>query len=292
MKAEPGEHLKPRAQYMEEAVQMAIAGRWEEAAELNRFLIEHFGPEIPRQQLEETHNRLGKALTELGKLKDARAAYEATLQLNPLNMIARKNASKLDSLLAAKGEVRTGPTKVDLNLFVEEMGKTVTTTLQDVSDPDVCAKVAPGDVAELSIEGDSIVAQTVRGVRLGAVEAKLARRLIKFMQGGNRYQAAVTSCDGATIRLIVRETYQDPKFAGKPSFPMRRRREVEFRPYAKAEGYLVELEEFEGEPGEDLEESERDVDEMEGMHEVGEEAGMLDFGEEGGADGDDYDDEG
>ncbi|MGH7777830.1 MAG: hypothetical protein ACREPI_11740 [Candidatus Dormibacterales bacterium] len=288
MKAEPGEPLKPRAQYVEEAVQMAIAGRWDEAAELNRFVLDQFGLEIPRQQVEESNNRLGKALTELGKLKEARAAYEATLQLNPLNVIARKNVSKLGSLLSAKGEVRTGPTRVDLNLFVEEMGKTVTTTLGDVTDRDVCAKVAPGDVAELSIEGDSIVAETVRGVRLGTVEAKLARRLIKFIQGGNRYQAATTSCEGATVRLIIRETHQDPKFAGKPSFPMRRKREVEFRPYAKGEAYAPDMDDFESESSQDVDEGGSELEEMEGMHEVGEESGIGDFGEESEAEPDDF----
>ena len=72
-----------------------------------------------------------------------------------------------------------------------------------------------------------------RGVRVGSLEPKLARRLIKFIQGGNRYQAGITSCEGSTVKVIVREVYQDPKFAGKPSFPIVRRREVEFRPYTR-----------------------------------------------------------
>ena len=69
-------------------------------------------------------------------------------------------------------------------------------------------------VAELKIEGDGIVAETSRGVRLGTLEPKLARRITKFMRGGNRYQAGVTSCEGNIVKLIVRETYQDPRFAG------------------------------------------------------------------------------
>src|SRR5205085_922004 len=90
-----------------------------------------------------------------------------------------------------------------------------------------------GDVADLRIQGDAIVAETVRGVRLGSVEPKLARRLIKFMQTGNRYQAGVTACDDTHVKLIIRETYQDARNAGKPSFAMRRKREVDFRPYTK-----------------------------------------------------------
>src|SRR3989449_743730 len=162
----------------------------------------------------------------------AKSAYEAALKLNPMNSIAKKNAARINTLLHQKEGLKVGGTRVDLNLFVEEMGKTIITNLEN-SASDICSKVAAGDVAELKIEGDGVAAETSRGMRLGLLEAKLARRLIKFMRGGNRYQAGVTSCDGNTVKLIVRETYQDPHFAGKPSFPMRRKREVEFRPYAK-----------------------------------------------------------
>ena len=226
LKTEIGEHLKPRSQYADDAVQLAIAGKWDEAVKLNKFIVESFGGD------EETQNRLGKALSELGKLKDAKAAYEVALKLNPMNSIAKKNAARLNTLLHQKEGLKVGGTKVDLNLFVEEMGKTVITAVEG-SSPDICSKVAAGDIAELKIDGDGVVAETSRGVRLGTLEAKMARRLIKFMRGGNKYQGGVTACDGSTVKLIVRETYQDPKFAGKPSFAIRRKREVEFRPYTK-----------------------------------------------------------
>jgi hypothetical protein len=227
VKTEPGDGLKTRTQFSEEAIQLAIDGRWEEAVALNREMLEKFGPD------EDANNRLGKAFTELGRLEDAKKAYAATLVINQYNVIARKNVQKLEVLLAAKADLKGGPVKVDLNLFVEEMGKTQTTQLEDVTDPDVCDKVVAGDLVELRIDGPVIICETVRGVRLGVLEAKLARRLMKFMQGGNRYQAAVTGCDGAQVRILIRETYQDSKFAGKPSFPMKRTRTTEFRPYAK-----------------------------------------------------------
>ena len=286
MKTESTEHLKPRSQYAEDAVQLAIAGNWDEAVKLNRFIIDNLGPD------EESQNRLGKALSELGKLKEAKAAYEAALKINPLNSIAKRNAARINALLHQKEGLKVGGTKVDLNLFVEEMGKTVITTL-DGTVSDICSKAAAGDVAELRIEGDGIVAETSRGVRLGLLEPKLARRLTKFMHGGNRHQAGVTSCEGNTVKLIVRETYQDPRFAGKPSFPMRRKREVEFRPYTKESLLAREVEAF----AEDEEESSlvegtpASDDVEEGMHEVEDDAEPLDFSEDADGDGDDDDDD-
>jgi len=291
LKTEFGEHLKPRSQYVDEAVQMAIAGRWEEAADLNKFILEKFGPD------EETLNRIGKALTELGKLKEAKESYEKTLQLNPLNLIAQKNRAKLDVLVQTKGELRSGPAKVDLNLFVEEMGKTVSTTLEDVADPDVHNKVAAGDIAELRIEGDTIVAESVRGVRLGLIEPRLARRLIKFMQGGNRYLAAVTSAEPGSVRLIIRETYQDPKFIGKPSFAVRRQRAAaEFRPYAKESllardlEFPIETEEEEGDEDEETAVVGQRIDDLDDSGGAAdEEEETIDFSED--ADDDDKDDD-
>jgi tetratricopeptide (TPR) repeat protein len=287
LKTQTGEHLKPRSQYVEDAIRLAMESKWDEAVELNQFILENFGPEDP------AYNRLGKALTELGRMEEARDQYEKSLKLNPFNTVAKKNRSKLEVLIQHKDDIKSGVTRVDLNLFVEEMGKTVITQLEAVEDPNVCDKVVPGDIAELKVEGDTITVVTLRGIKLGQLEPKMARRLIKFMAGGNRYQAGVTGCENGQIRVIVRETYQDPKFAGKPSFPMRQKREVSFRPYAR-EALIQRDAEF---PTDDDEEDlvqagvELDIEEDEGMHEVDEEAETVDFAEDADSGSDDEDED-
>jgi tetratricopeptide (TPR) repeat protein len=288
LKTETPEHLKPRSQYADDAVQLAIAGKWEDAVKLNKFMIDSFGAD------EESQNRLGKALSELGKLKEAKASYEAALKLNPMNSIAKKNAARINALLHQKEGLKVGGTKVDLNLFVEEMGKTVITTVDGPPGGDICSKVAAGDVAELKVDSDGVAIETTRGVKIGSLEAKLARRLTKFVRGGNRYQAGVTSCDGNTVKLIIRETYQDARFVGKPSFPMRRKREVEFRPYTKESLLTRGIEVFAGDDEEEETLVETPVsDELEeGMHAVEEEAeAEVDFSDEAESDDDEDEDE-
>ena len=278
MKTQSGEPTRPRSQYVDDAIRLAMESRWEEAVELNRQILELFGPD------DQSHNRLGKALTELGKLEDARKEYDAALKLNPFNQVAKKNRSKLEVLIQHKGDIRIGGARVDLNLFVEEMGKTIITALEG-SDADVCDRVVPGDVAELQVGGgDTVTLVTVRGVRLGNLEPKQARRLIKFIQGGNRYQAGVTACEGGgEVKVIVRETYQDPKFVGKPSFPQRQKRDVSFRPYARESLVQRDVEVYstDDEDEEDLARAgvEIDMDEDEGMHEVDDDSESVDFSE-------------
>ncbi|HEX4213072.1 MAG TPA: tetratricopeptide repeat protein [Candidatus Dormibacteraeota bacterium] len=275
---------KPKSVYVEEAVQLAAEAQWEEAIELNKFMIETFGPD------EACHNRIGKALTELGRLEEAKVAYDKALALNPQNLVARKNTQRLENLMKAHQGVRAGAVKVDLNLFVEEMGKTTTTNLRS-TDVDVCSKIAPGDVAELRVEGDGVEVDTIRGVRIGALEAKLARRLLKFIQGGNRYQAGVTSCDAGVVKVIVREVYQDPKFAGKPSFPITRKRDVEFRPYAREALVTRDSRPFISDDDDDDSDNEPSAEVDEGLHDVDEDENSDFEDDEVDSDGDDGEDD-
>ncbi len=223
--AEFAERIKPRAQYVDEAIELALANRWVEAVQVNRGIMDRFGPD------EDTLNRLGKAYTELGQLTEATEAYKGTLKMNPVNPIAVKNLSKLQALRGGQ-PVPASKTKVDVDAFIEETGKTSLTALHVHAEGDPCSKVAGGDPVKLIVAGDTMNVETARGVYLGHLEHALGRRLIKFLEGGNRYSGAVAACEGGAVKIIVRETYQDPKFFGRPSFPIKKGRD-EFRPYAK-----------------------------------------------------------
>jgi len=253
--AEFAERIKPRAQYVDEAIELALANRWVEAVQVNRGIMDRFGPD------EDTLNRLGKAYTELGQLSEAIEAYKSTLKMNPINPIAVKNLSKLQALRGGQ-PVPTSKAKVDVDAFIEETGKTSLTALHVHAEGDPCSKVAGGDPVKLIVAGDTMNVETARGVYLGHLEHVLGRRLIKFLEGGNRYSGAVAACEGGAVKIIVRETYQDPKFFGRPSFPIKRGRD-EFRPYAK-ESLLTR--------NADVEEAEEDgeepAEELDGMHTV------------------------
>jgi hypothetical protein len=253
--AEFAERIKPRAQYVDEAIELALANRWVEAVQVNRGIMDRFGPD------EDTLNRLGKAYTELGQLTEATDAYKGTLKMNPVNPIAVKNLSKLQALRGGQ-PVPTSRAKVDVDAFIEETGKTSLTALHVHAEGDPCSKVAGGDPVKLIVAGDTMNVETSRGIYLGHLEHALGRRLIKFLEGGNRYSGAVATCDGGAVKIIVRETYQDPKFFGRPSFPIKRGRD-EFRPYAK-ESLLTRNADVE----ETEEDGEEPAEELDGMHTV------------------------
>lgn len=258
--AEVPERTKTRTQLVEEAINAALERNWQAALELNQEIAERFGLD------EETHNRLGKAFTELGKLDDALSAYRATLELNPLNAIAIKNVTRLEALIEEKADLPKGQAAVDINLFVEEMGKSALANviLESGFDP---ALVAPGDQLDLVADGDALKVVTNAKKAVGAVEPKLARRVLKFMAGGNKYAAVVATGEEDSLRIILRETYQAADFAGQPSFPASKSQE--FRAYAK-DSLLrdVETDELASDDNDEEIAGGADDDDLEGMHPV------------------------
>lgn len=232
---DPADHPKPKVQAVEEAIQLALAFRWKEALQLNQELLERFGPD------EDSYNRLGKALMELGRLEEAIASYQSTISVNPLNQIAARQLTKLGDLSATKGKVAPVSASLASAFFIEEPGKTVLTRV--VPDGELGkVQFAPGDPVELSYSPAHVTVRTLRGATLGTLEPRMAQRLRRMVDSGNRYGGAVTHVDGTSVQIIVREIYQAPELAGTVSFPTRKGREMDYRPYAK-ETLLVRGEE-------------------------------------------------
>jgi tetratricopeptide (TPR) repeat protein len=232
---------------VEQAIDAARRADWAAAAESNQKVLE-LGPDGAAQ------NRLAKAYWEMGELALAREHYQSALAIDPTNRIAERNIGRLRQLMVEAGArtVAAKPgSKAPVSLFVEETGKTGFAHLVDLASPGDLAQVNPGDFVELAPEGPRVVAQS-NGVHIGAVEPRVAARLLRLMADGNKYAAGVTSLGDKDVRIIVREVYQDPANYGKVSFPTAAK-VSDLRPYTK--GTLVREE---AELEEDLEYDEED----------------------------------
>ena len=275
------ERVKPRALFVEEAIQLALESNWQEAVSINRTVLDKYGPD------EDAYNRLGKALSELGKLEEALESYGETLKLNPLNVIAQKNQRKLSAMLEQPARVEGVHASVDVDLFAEEPGKSALTVLSRPSGG-VLVQVAPGDPVELAAVGGVLHATTARGVALGDVEAKISRRLIPLMDTGNRYSAAVARAEDDRIEIMIREVFQSPENSRKSSFPIARGKREEFRPYAKesllasrgSDWDAMETEEDDSLPGSVSDEGEEDFEGMQTVESDVDDSGGGDYDEE------------
>jgi hypothetical protein len=217
------DRARVKKQQAELAIQMALQGRWEEAVRLNRALIESFPTDV------DAYNRLGKALTELGRYGEAREAYMKALEIDPLNSIAQKNLSRLGTL-GEEAAPRIASQKLSPQMFIEEMGKTGITTLVRPN-MEVAARMTAGDQVALKRTDSSLIVETMTGEHIGEVEPKLAQRLLKLMEGGNEYVAAIQGIDDNQVRVFIRETFQHASQTGKLSFPPTVQEQI--RPYTK-----------------------------------------------------------
>jgi tetratricopeptide (TPR) repeat protein len=254
MAAFPSEdRVRQKRTKSEQAISLAMKNRWEEAAQLNREILEMFPNEV------DAYNRLGKALTELGRYGEARDAYAHAARIDPLNGIATKNLQRLGKL-AAEGAAAPPPSPVDPRLFIEESGKTTVTQLSDLRRGDATAKLSAGDQLHLERRGNQIVVADATGQEIGRIEPKLEQDLIRLLDLGNQYSVFVTATHDQSVLVIIRETHRSANMGSRPSFRPSAPVEGGVRAYTREGMLRYELEEEEEEEEELVEEEEEEAE--------------------------------
>jgi hypothetical protein len=210
------EKSRMRRQVSKQAIALAMQGRWQEVVSINKTLLENFPDDI------DAYNRLGRAYMELGEYALARESYEKAIKLDPYNTIAQKNLNRLSLLNDSKATAEAIVQKVEPQQFIKEVGKAGVVNMLSPAGPEILGKLVTGAVLNLRIDGANLMIDNNAGQCIGQVDPKNGQRLIKLMEGGNLYSAAVVSATAeGNVSVIIRETYQDPSQVGKLSFPQR-----------------------------------------------------------------------
>ena len=190
-----------------------MQGRWKEAVAANKSILESFPHDV------DACNRLGRAYLELGEYARGKEAYSRAIELDPYNAIARKNLQRLSHLKEAPVSVGGDSRKAEPEHFIEETGKAGVVSLYHLAPQEVLARMVAGDKIYLRIEGSNLIVTNGREEYLGRVEPRHGQRLVKLMEGGNQYSAAIISSAEEVVTIIIREVYQAPSLAGRLSFP-------------------------------------------------------------------------
>jgi Tetratricopeptide repeat len=256
------DRLRQKRTKSEQAISLAMKNRWDEAAQINREILDVFPNEV------DAYNRLGKALTELGRYADARDAYAQAVKLDPLNGIATKNLQRLGKL-AAEGSAAPAPSPVDPRLFIEESGKTTVTQLTDVRRSEAAAKLSAGDQMQLTRHGNQVVVADQAGNEIGRIEPKLEQELVRLLDLGNQYAVFVTAASDHAVHVIIRETHRAAAMGVRPSFRPSAAPEGPVRAYTREGVLRYELEEEEEEEEELGEEEEEETEVVPADLEVG-----------------------
>jgi tetratricopeptide (TPR) repeat protein len=223
---EPEDKLRQRRTKSEQAITLAVKNRWSDAVDVNREILHLFPSDV------DALNRLGKALSELGRYAEARDAYAAAVKIDPMNGIATKNLQRLEKL-AAGGAAAPPPSPVDPRIFIAESGKTTVTQLTDVRRTDASVNLAAGDQLRLSVRGHQISVENSAGEFVGRIEPKLEHDLVKLLAMGNEYTVFVTSVSDQAVHVIIRESRRSPAMGNRPSFRPSAAAEAGFRSYTR-----------------------------------------------------------
>jgi len=220
MPQEEEQLLRLRQQRSEQAIALAMQGRWQDAVVANKGIIESFPRDV------EAYNRLGRACIEMGEYSQAREAYSRAIEIDPYNAITKKNLQRLsylnEAVVGPGGESHT----VDPQHFIEEIGKAGVVNLYNLAPKEVLATMVAGDSIYLKVDAPALIVESGRGEYVGQVDPMHAQRLTKLIEGGNKYTAAVVGSSEDMVTIIIREVYQDPGQAGRLSFPPRGLEEV------------------------------------------------------------------
>jgi tetratricopeptide (TPR) repeat protein len=209
--------MKNRAkrQLAEQARKLAVEGKWADALEVNKELVERSPKDV------DAFNRIGKANFELQRYQSAYAAYQEAVRLDPANVIAQRNLDRLEPLKeqeAEEGAVGDGP-PILYGVFIEEVGKTYVDDLVNCAPGATLNVISSGDQLTLQIDGLTVSLFSPEGDFVGQLEPRIARRLVELIGLGNEYTVYVTSSTGTSVRVIVREVARAASMGERLSFP-------------------------------------------------------------------------
>lgn len=193
------------------AIKAAIESDWEKAQKLNLAIVKQNPQDFS------AFNRLARAYAELGKIEQARKAYRKVLSLDRDNPIASKNLERLSGVGKAKAPPqKKGPSPSDI--FLEEPGKTKVVKLVRLAAPSVLSGLDNADPVYLVPKKRNVSVTSEDGSHLGVIPDDLSARLIRLMQGGNRYEAFVKVVKKGELQIFIRETFRSRRFKNFPSF--------------------------------------------------------------------------
>lgn len=192
------------------AIDAALSSDWIKAEEINKKIIK-IEPENT-----ECLNRLGRALLELEKVKQAKKTYQSVLKLDPYNSIAQKNLKRLQSF--REGVKHTNNSIISPSLFLEEAGITKVVNLVKLAEPQRLSRLYPGALVVLVPKNRGISVTDLDNNYLGALTDDLSHSLMKLIKGGNKYQSLIKSVKPNSLTILIRETYRSRRFKNQPSF--------------------------------------------------------------------------
>lgn len=196
--------------FTNQAIAAASTGDWEGAKTFNEQILEIETANIGAL------NRLGYALIQLGNPRLAKHTYESVLAIERFNPIALKYLQLLKSKITPQIASVS-----DSSDFIEEPGKTRSTSLQKLADPAILQSIPTATKCALVVKNHRVNVITAgSNTYLGCLTDDLAFRLQKMIAAGNEYTVFVQSTTKKSCQVFLKETLHNPASPFATSFPL------------------------------------------------------------------------
>jgi hypothetical protein len=194
-----------------DAITAALNQDWKEAVRINLSLLKTEKNNI------NVLNRLGFAYMQSGELTSAKKTFAKVIKLDTYNQIAMKNLKKLTNV-KQKDILKNPKRQMSPMLFLEEPGKTKIVECVNTAPIAVLCTVSPGEEVILHAKNHTVEVRNIQNTYLAALPDDLSYRIIKFVAGGNTYQALVKSTNKNILSVFIRELSRGKRFSTQPSF--------------------------------------------------------------------------
>lgn len=201
-----------------QALNAAANCLWSEAVNFNLGILKE------NKNDTEALNRLAHAYKELGQIKESQIAYRKVLKLDRFNPIAVKNLKFLEALPKNLKKTQANSNSVTpknfYETFLEEPGKTKIVSLINLAPFSVLLGLSCGSRANLAVKRRAVIVSDPAGSYLGALPDDLSAKLMKLINGGNRYEVFIKTVAKKTLTVFIRELSRAQRFKNQPSFPV------------------------------------------------------------------------
>ncbi len=202
---------KAKKDMTKKSIKLATESNWNAAAAINQEIIEDFPWDL------EAYNRLGKAYMEIGDKNKATNAFKCALVISENSVIAKKNLARLDKTNNDPNKRSANGNTSNKN-YIEESAKTAITKLLNVPRQLDTSNLLSGDTVQLVLSSKGIKVMDQNNQILGSLEPKVGSRLRRLIEGGNKYEANITSIAENEVSIIINEVFRSVSQVNTPSF--------------------------------------------------------------------------
>lgn len=202
-----------------QAIQKALSGDWNEAINLNQNILKENPKDI------DTLNRLAFAFAVTGNISQAKAMYQKVLELDNQNPIASRNIKRITA--NTKYQIHSLAANPE-GMFLEESGKTKVIELVNIADSKTLSQLVTGELITLTVKRLRIFILDAKNHYIGTLPEDIGKRLIKFIKGGNVYQACIKYVEKNKVIIFVKEVKKSSRFKNQPSFVSSEKTKIEF----------------------------------------------------------------